>query len=135
MINKITYNDLISKGARIIENLGWYAERPKVDGYMFAGKARLGLGDIEFVFKLWHHGPEPEDMTDEEAEDYAFLDAIIRDGRYYDYYWYTVTLADRSLWFHPTGWFRDQELRRIVDDERRTFTESRLIELGFERII
>ena len=121
------YTKLINQGFDVVEGLTYGAERKKVMGYMYSGNAVLQKGNVKVFLSLWWHGPE--EVTYQEIEENLGLRAVEIAGKYYDLYWY-ARWVENTLWIHPEGWFKNNELREKVDGYKN-FTEEELKNLGF----
>ena len=130
----MTYNQLIEKGAIEIKPLKIYPAREKAWGRMWSGEAILQLGKIIFKFNIWHHGPNNSFQAYKEIKEQTHPDLISLEDKSFDAYWYTVQTKD-SIWLHPQGWFRDDNLNRIAEDLRENFNEDFAKQLGFVKLV
>ena len=142
----ITYKDLIQKGAKVVAPLKYYAARSKVCGCMWEGEATLELDRVEYYLKMWWHGPDPDKMTQEMAEEVCSLYGMQVGGEWLDTYWHTIC-RDGMLWYHPEGWFRNRKLKELVEGDvwhprendclkrSRPFDVQLAKKLGFLRIL
>ena len=121
------YTKLINQGFDVVKGLTYGAERKKVEGYMYSGSAVLQKDNVKIFLSLWWHGPD--EVTYQKIEENLGIRAIEISGKYYDLYWHSRTIGN-TLWIHPEGWFRNNELREKVNGYKN-FTEDELKNLGF----
>lgn len=121
------YTKLINQGFDVVEGLTYGAERKKVIGYMYSGSAVLQKDNVKVFLSLWWHGPD--ETTLQEIEENLSLRAVEVSGKYYDLYWHARWI-ENTLWIHPEGWFRNNELREKVNGYKN-FTTEELKDLGF----
>ena len=142
-IRKINYIQMLLDKGAILEDYQTSKERPKVQGYMWGGRAKLTYKELTFHFELWHHGSDHE--TPVSLQEHFSLRGLGFGNKYYDVGWYCIFATD-GIYVHHTGWFRDQELRNhplikvlpnhhgydviLTDSEKAVITA-----LGFKRVV
>jgi hypothetical protein len=134
------FKKLVELGAIITIAPDCHANRAKMIGRMWEGKAELTLNGHTISLYAWHHGPDT--MTAEELTDHMSVKFI--DNK--DAGWNAIANATDGIWLHPTGFFYNEWLRNNPLVRKRgnpnwqtvTYTleeQEGLESIGFVRVI
>lgn len=125
-----------------VTNFVFHADRAKVHGRMWGGKAVSIVNGNKFQLSLWHHGEDnetEESLKPELCVKTVMTTELIGGRDFFDIYW-NCLFDDDSFWCHPTGWFEDRQLhdkipQRNTNFDNRILPVEEMIELGFIRIV
>jgi hypothetical protein len=115
-----------------VQDFTFAADREKVSGRMWGGRALILLNEHRIHLQLWFHG------SNEETAESLMPHLTVQSVNGYDANWHCL-ISEDAIWFHEIGWFNDTDLEKHIPDGNPNFQSRQIPEhharaLGFVRI-